>query len=44
MAHEQERTFHLASRLSQRGNPPEKVLEIAHEDARQYLQKNLRRR
>jgi hypothetical protein len=24
--------------------PPEKVLEIAHEQARQYLQKNLRRR
>ena len=24
--------------------PPERVLEIAHEQARQYLQKNLRRR
>jgi hypothetical protein len=24
--------------------PPEKVLEIAHEEARQCLQKNLRRR
>ena len=41
--HEPERTFHLASELSQQSGLARNVLEIAHERARQYLRKNLSR-